>query len=459
MKQIRTPSLIVATLALLFSAMYAAPAPDMRQWKAGAAAVDITPEKPVLMAGYATRTTPSENVMQKLYAKAVAMEDMLGARVVWVTLDLIGTPRWLRDEVERKSFEKYKLHPESILLNSSHTHTGPSPKGGRVLGTSTDPNNNTEMYGEKLAQNIVKAIGDALAKLEPATLRYSHARAGFAMNRRAPVGTSFGNSPYPDGPVDHDVPVLSVTGKDGKLRALVFGYACHNTATGRYNFISADYAGYAQEYLQEKRPGVVALFMMGTGGDQNAYPRHDPAHELPKHHGRTLAYAVEAALSVAEQRQLAGPLRSSYGYATLDFVDTSKADLERRARSKNAAEKKRAEDLLEQVNAGKELAKTYPCPVQVVQFGNDLTLVAIGGETTVDYSLRIKRELGGGKPAIWVAGYSNDVFGYLGGKKVIVEGGYEGYSSNMTRHPGPLGSNTEERIIGKMYELIRMINH
>ena len=93
------------------------------------------------------------------------------------------------------------------------------------------------------------------------------------------------------------------------------------------------------------------------------------------------------------------------------------------------------------------------------QFGTDLTLVAIGGETTVDYSLRLKREMASLPSALWVAGYSNDVFGYLGSRRVIVEGGYEGYSANMWDFPGPWATHSEERVIGKVYELIRSINH
>jgi hypothetical protein len=30
----------------------------------------------------------------------------------------------------------------------------------------------------------------------------------------------------------------------------------------------------------------------------------------------------------------------------------------------------------------------------VIQFGNDLTLIVLAGEVVVDYSLRLKRELG-----------------------------------------------------------------
>lgn len=445
---------LVTSTATLLVAAHAAETRDPLAWKAGAAAIDITPEGPVWMAGYAARKKPSEGVSQKLFAKALALEDAWGARFVAVTLDLIGVPRAIREAVERDARQKFGLRPEAILLNASHTHSGPAPYPRGV----TDPNFTAKAtsYGETLQGKIVDVIGQALNRLEPATLHYTRARAGFAMNRRLRVGNEIRNSPNPDGPIDHDVPVLRVVAAKGKLQAIVFGYACHNTVTGFYT-INGDYAGYAQAYLEEAKPGVIAMFMMGAGGDQNPYPRHGSLEQSAQH-GRTLANAVEAALAVTVQRPLRGPLRSAIGYAPLDYADITRADLERRAASSNAAERTRAVELLAQLEQ-KTLPTSYACPVQVVQFGPDLNLIAIGGETTVEYSLRLKRELGGDGPAVWVAGYSNDVFGYLGSRKVIVEGGYEGYSANLGRHPGPWATTTEDRIITTAYELLRAINH
>ena len=442
-------------LILLFLCVaLALPAAESTAWKAGAAAVDITPEGPVWMAGYASRKKPSEGVSQKLYAKALALDDGAGGRLVIVTLDLIGVPRVIREAVERVAKERHGLRPEAILLNASHTHSGPAPYARGVsdpafLGKAAD-------YATMLEARILEVIGEALTKSAPAKLHYTRARAGFAMNRRLRVGTEIRNSPNPDGPVDHDVPVLRVTDAAGKLKALLFGYACHNTVTGFYT-INGDYAGFAQAYLEEARPGVVALFMMGAGGDQNPYPRSVSLDQAAQH-GRTLANAVEAALAVTVQRPIQGPLRAALGYADLEYADISRADLERRAQSRNPSEKKQAEDLLAQLERG-ALPRSYPCPVQVVQFGVDLTLIAIGGETTVEYSLRLKRELAADRAAVWVAGYSNDGFGYLGSRRVIVEGGYEGYSANLGRHPGPWATTAEDRVINLVYELSRAINH
>ena len=136
------------------------------------------------------------------------------------------------------------------------------------------------------------------------------------MNRRRPTDHGYQNAPNSEGPVDHDVPVLRVSDATGKLRAVLFGYACHNTTLGFYQF-SGDYAGFAQQYLQEDLPGVTAMFMQGCGGDQNPYPRS--VEERVRYHGRTLALAVEAAVDTVP-RPVRGPLGMGIEEVELDFV-------------------------------------------------------------------------------------------------------------------------------------------
>ena len=89
------------------------------------------------------------------------------------------------------------------------------------------------------------------------------------------------------------------------MRALVFGYACHNTTLSDYEFCG-DYAGFAQQYVEETHPGTTAMFVVGCGADQNPTPRR--TMEWAQQHGRALANAVEAAL-VAKPRLVRGPLR------------------------------------------------------------------------------------------------------------------------------------------------------
>ena len=129
------------------------------------------------------------------------------------------------------------------------------------------------------------------------------------MNRRRPNGKGgYNNAPNPDGPVDLSVPVLRVATANAEEAAFIFGYSCHCTTLGLQKF-SGDYAGYAQQYLQEAHPGVISMFMNGCSGDQNPYPRN--TRELAQAHGRSLATAVEAALTT-QLKPLSGKIRAAY---------------------------------------------------------------------------------------------------------------------------------------------------
>jgi hypothetical protein len=243
--------------------------------------------------------------------------------------------------------------------------------------------------------------------------------------------------------------VLRVDGADGKLRAVLFGYACHNTTLSFYQFCG-DYAGFAQNYFETDHPGVTALFMTGCGGDQNPYPRG--TIDLAQRHGRSLATAIEAAL-LPKPRVLAGPLRSMFQEIDLTYAPPSREEFERRLASKNKYEVQHATRMLAILKGGGKLPEKYSYPVQVIQFGHDLTLVALAGETVVDYSLRLKRELAG--PAVWVSGYNNDVMAYIPSRRVLHEGGYEASGAMMFSliHPGPWADDTEDRIIGAVRKL------
>jgi neutral ceramidase len=427
-------------------------------WKAGAAAVAITPDGPAWMAGYAARTKPSEGVAQDIFAKSLVVQDIDGQTLVMVTLDLISVPGPLRKHIEQKLAETRQLKPENLLMNCSHTHCGPEIRttGAALSGLDPERRAMAIAYVETLQQRILNSIDRAFENLAPSRLAYQRARAGFAMNRRLPSDTGFRNSPNPDGRVDHSVPVLRVEDESGKLTAVVFGYACHNTTLGFYE-ICGDYAGYAQEYLEAAHPGTVAMFMMGCGGDQNPYPRR--TLELAQQHGRTLANAVEAALTTPP-RAITSKLRLGFETAELDYAEAPTRDeLVERSKSTDRYEQSYAERLLHELDAG-GLLKSYPAPVQVVRFGSEILFVALPGETVIDYSIRIKREnRSESGPAVWVAGYSNDVFAYVPSLRILIEGGYEGggamrYMTTVVQ-PGPFAPNVEDRLMGKVNELIK----
>lgn len=443
---------LMATLVVL-TLSGTARAADEADWKAGVATVRVTPDKPIWMAGYASRKKPSEGVLSELHAKALAIEDAAGTRAVIVTTDLIGIPRPLRQQVAKGVAEKHQLDPRGLLLNCSHTHCGPVVRDDLEMSVmyplEPEQRERVEAYFVELREKLIALVGAAIEDLQAARLSYSHARCSVAMNRRLPTQDGPQNSPYPDGPVDHDVPVLRVESPDGKtLRAVAFGYACHNTSTALMQ-INADYAGFAQTEIEKAHPGVTALFVMGCGGDQNPYPRGQI--EWAMTHGKTLATAVEAALLPVPQ-PIRGPLKFDLREIDLPFEPVTRDELLARRKHPDHYEQRRAAALLAELEKHGKIRESYPYPVQVLQFGGDLTLVTLGGEVVVDYSLRLKRELGG--HPIWVAGYSNDVMAYIPSERVLKEGGYEGGGAmRFTNLPSPWRSGVEERIVKAVREL------
>ncbi len=429
-------------------------ADDALDWKVGVATVSITPSQPMWMAGYASRTRPSDGVLSELHAKALVIEDSAGTRAVIVTTDLIGIPRPLRQRVATAIETRHKLNPAGLLLNCSHTHCSPVVRDDLEMSVmyplDHDQRQRVEAYFVELRDKLIGVIDLAIEDLKPAKLSYSHARCSVAMNRRLPTKDGFQNSPYPDGPVDHDVPVLRVESPDGKLRAIAFGYACHNTTTALLQF-NGDYAGFAQTELEKAHPGATALFVMGCGGDQNPYPRGQIDWAIT--HGKTLSTSVEAAL-LPQPKPLRGPLTFEYKEIDLPFEQMTHDELTARRNSKDLYEKRRAEALLAEHDKHGKIRESYPYPVQVLQFGSDLTMVTLGGEVVIDYALRLKRELG---PApVWVAGYSNDVMAYIPSERVLKEGGYEGGGAmNFTNLPGRWRPGVEDMIINTTRDMVK----
>ena len=430
-----------------------------REWKAAAAKTVITPQEPMYLAGFAGREVPAESTAMDLFAKSLAIQDSKGTRFVMVTLDLVEVTHQLREAVAKQVKAKFDLPEKSLLMNCSHTHCGPELKYTELefMGL-TDPLRKERClrYNAFLTEKIVSIVGEALKALAPATISYGHARCGFAMNRRLksdkPAGDPYLNSPNPEGLVDHDVPVLTVTTAENKLSAVVFGYACHNTSMSIKQW-HGDYAGHAQAMIEEAHPGTIALFMMGCGGDQNAYPRFSPIFSM--RHGQSLATAVEAAID-AKPKTISGPLRIDWQTTRLEYESMpTAADLEKRLETSKDYDRKWDERRLFALKRG-ELRDHYDYPVQVVRFGEDLTFVGLSGETCVDYSLRLKREFTG-PGQLWIAGYCNDVLAYIPSKRVLKEGGYEAYRSiiywSNPLHPEKFADTLEDRIIGKVHEM------
>ncbi len=353
-----------------------------------------------------------------------------------------------------EALERHGLRRERLLLNASHNHSCPVTEDVLWLYYELSPEEAAarDRYTEQVYRAYSEAIGAALAALAPAELSFAQGLAGIAVNRRRARGPESRALP---GPVDHDVPVLAVRGAEGLL-GIVFGYSCHTTALGGLG-VNGDYAGFAQIDLERSLPGAMAIFVQNCGGDANPLPRirgrDEDALALAERHGLVLAEAVRQALD-NDAVPLSGPLRVSMGETELELEPgLPLEELRERAPRLSGIHRRDFEHFIRQYETLGEPPGSLRYPVQVWRFGEGLALVALTGETVVDYSLRFKETYGWDRT--WVCGYNNDLLCYVPSRRVLLEGGYEGALGMWEYgHRAPFAEDVEDRIAELVTELM-----
>ncbi|MBM3995476.1 MAG: hypothetical protein FJ303_15175 [Planctomycetes bacterium] len=444
---------ISTTLAVASSAFAQAPT-----WKAGVAKAIVTPEKGVWLAGYGSKRPP-EGKLHDIWMKALALEDPKGNRAVLVTSDFQGVPKEMSDRIFIQLEKKLTLRREQVMITFSHNHCGPRLGLDLVdyYPIEAEQVKLVDEYTALMETRMVEMIGDALKAMRPATLRIGEGRTGFAVNRRnnreAEVADLLAKGTPLKGPVDHSVPVMTVTGADGKHVAIVFGYACHPT-TLSFTKWCGDYPGFAQIAIENNHPGAAAMFVNTCGGDQNPLPRRKV--ELCEKYGHMLADAVQEALKKPMKTVTPG-LRMAFEYVDLPYLDVmTRKELGTFAKDTNAIRKRWAERMLKKLDAGEKFESSYPYPIHAWRLGSEMLVIGTGAETVVDYALRFKAKYG---PGTWVCGYTDDMISYIPSRRVWLEGGYEGgsflyeYGRPALRWSGDI----EERIADTVHRLAKAV--
>jgi len=446
----------LSVLFLLFS-LDQSVAKVNRPVEIGVSRVDITPAYPVRLTGYGNRTNVFDSVEQKLWGKALVLAQKGKPTMVWITLDLIGFPGFFADALYARLVQKIGLKDRAqLVVSATHTHNG--PETGvlvNIFGVTPAPNQlaDVKQYRDNLLDKLEKLVIDAYVLKAPGKLSWAVDQVTFAINRRVLEGgkwKDFGETP--NGPVDHDLPVLRATDLDGKLVALLINYACHGTTlVPEHNFIHGDWMGATQDMIEKKYPGATAMVAIGCAGDANPSPRGEFGHV--NQHAVMITDKIDKLLQADKFTALnnipVGKMKKvelTFAHVpdAKEFVEQSKLE---------AAQGLYARNSLSILAEGGSISSTMSYPVQVWSFKNQLAILFLGGEVVVDYSLRIKREFI--KEKIWVNAYSNDVSTYIASKRLFTEGGYEvDGSMPYYNHPSRLTEDTEEKIIKAVHELI-----
>jgi len=419
--------------------------------------IDVTPGYPVRLPGYAGRKTESEGVLQRLWAKALAIgSDDGDGPAVLLTMDNCGVPKNVTEEVAARLKAKAGIKRERVVICSSHTHTAPWLQGFLPLHyvepIPPDHQNRIRRYTQQATDWLEQAALQALSSRTPGRLAWAQGHAGFAMNRRVlKDGKCVRMAANPDGPIDHSLPMLRVADANGKLLAVLANYACHCT-TMSGNSIHGDWAGCAQQYIEEDHPEAVAMISIGCGADTNPEPRSST--EATEAHGRAVADEVKRLLA-GQFAPLEQPPIARLRRIELPFdKPPSQEEFTKRlaaGRAPNAGSHAKrlgyhAQRMLDHIRRDGRVPGTLGYHVTTWAFGSDLAMVFLPGEVVLDYTLRLKRELDADR--LWVTGYADDVPCYIPSKRILDEGGYEADSSMISyARPTRFAPAVEDRII------------
>ncbi|MBN2592263.1 MAG: neutral/alkaline non-lysosomal ceramidase N-terminal domain-containing protein [Sedimentisphaerales bacterium] len=377
--------------------------------RAGTARIDITPEKPVKMAGYSARTALSEDVHDPLSVRVVAFENS-GKRLVLVSSDLIGYYGGTAEHMRKLILSEFDLEPGELFLSAIHTHDAPTLTMDKDKGHP----NNLE-YTKQLEGKMVKVIGEAIKNAGPVRIGAGVGYSPVGMNRRELVFDGSGNSSIrlgrnPYGPTDKEVLVLKVAKPDGTAVASLFDYATHATCLGGKNLtISGDVLGLAEQFV-EKILGeeVIAPAFAGASGNI------DPWFRVLDGFNTEPGWIPEPVLlGTFLGEEVVHVYRDIYNLSAAGDIRTSFVSIELPGKARGETEIKK--DHL-----------TTPYNITAAKVG-DIGFVGLGGEVLTEIGVSIKAA----SPFkhTFVITHCNGAAGYLPPEHLYVEGGYEISSS------------------------------
>ncbi len=404
--------------AFLHASLFSLAVGDDAIYSVGVAEVDITPDYPIRMNGFLNRKQESVGVRQRVWAKALAIGKDDTTSVV-ITVDTLGIPEAITEEIEKRLNEKAKLPKGHLSITASHSHTAPMINGcaPNIFGEPIPAADQAHIdrYTTEFTDHLESVALAALKDQQPAKLQWGIGLVSFAKNRRDK-----------NGPIDHDLPMLVVRDLQNEIRAIYVSYACHCVTLSEPQ-LGGDWAGYTQEQIERRYPKAIAMVSIGCAGDQNPLSgvMNDRA-DLAQAQGEEIAVEVDRLLKTP-LRTISGSLKIQNAEVTLPLATLpTRAQFEELAK-KNTPPGYHARVQLAKLDRGEKLRESIRYPIQTWTLGDALAMVFLPGEVVSEYGLRIKSELDGLK--VWVNAYANACPCYIPSEKVLAAGGYEGASA------------------------------
>lgn len=387
------------------------------EFRAAVVKIDITPDTPQMLIGYAARK--STGVLDRIHHRILALDDGTTQFFIVSSEFCVISPAEY-DKVAELLARDHGIEPEHFWWTLTHTHSAPEvgPAGlPAVFMAERYRHKPDAAYTAFAEQKLVEGILEARRQLAPARLGvgWGHAQANINRRARNAAGkTNLGMNP--DGPTDRKIGVLRIDHADGRPLALVANYAIHGTVLGAENvLISGDAPGVVADYV-EKKSGAPLLFVNGAAGNlapiYSVYPNARAGHldEFEVLLGDKIVAAASAIVAgMTEVTLRAGstivetPRKPGLGWSE---------ELRRYSRT---------------TDAGVEMVRL---PIGFLRINRDIAIWSAPLELFCEISNEIRAR--SPFPYTFFYGYTNGWFGYLATEAEIPFGGYEPRTSPFT---------------------------
>jgi neutral ceramidase len=444
--------LLSITTILSPGRLFAAPAPAAADANANAgwAEVEITPPLGIALGGRGGAETAADKVLDPLFAQVLCLRDGKGTGFVLASFDLIGLPHELSDRIRTRLVHELGVGWNLVLLNSSHTHSGPYMLRSLMAGVGPPPPIEVD-YFKALEDKLVGAARAAGRSMQPVRVEVFQGSTEIGINRRG-KNQQGRRAMIPDanGPFDDKVWVMRLTPENGGPPAVVFSCACHAVVTYGFDYraISADFPGAARRLLREALgPKSHAQFVQGFAGDirpraladldRGRFRASKPA-DLERA-GRELTTAVLAALKTPGEKlflDVAGA--SDRPFLPRDQAPPREQYEKMRANAlaqTNAYRLAVADYWLKRYDSGEGFARGDAWPLGLIRLAENQWTVYCGGEPCIEWRAKMSEWLTPRKIVTW--GYSQEARAYLPTESMLPEGGYEVLESNQGRESTP----------------------
>ena len=414
--------------------------------RAGWASVDCTPPLGLPMGGRGTRFTPGATVLDPLRMQALLLRDADGKGLLLLSMDMIGLSGDMSARFRREIAAHIGLAPSGIVLNFSHTHSGPM---SGYEGYATDRPKPVEMiaYEETLLEKACALARAAQESEERVSVRWHRGTSHIGINRRARNERGeMALRPNPTGYYNPDLWVLDVIGADGR-RCVAFSYGCHPVIVYGYAWdgISADFPGVCRRVLQEALgQQVQAQFVQGLAG--NVRPRllanvqqgvfEKGTAESVVAVGRELAGDVLAALETeGDELALDVRVRSTWVMVERDQQVWPLAHWQNLCDSADEMQRALGQYWRRRLQEGPPPVRAVPWEIGLLQLAPAHRITFFSGEALAEWLPLLRRWLADEGLVAW--GYCQDGRCYMPTDALLDEGGYEVMQSNVYNKSGP----------------------